>query len=463
MKQTSYLLLRSNRLLRRFPCGICSSRTDTTTSIASGCVPDTIGILNFSKGSDLVGHRRSVRKDFSTLNKSTSSCRFELLQQLRDTPQLFEQIARLHGSELSIQQKLRAEFDGELVAAAMALSEARAKARELLPLGEQLWLTRVALEQSTAWDLAQHKASRFPADANVLDLCSGIGVDSAALLKRGPATSIDLDPAMATACQWNLKLWKRNGVIPADAASQSIISDVHSVDVTGKLIHVDPDRRAGRDRPVKRLEQYCPNLEWMESAIHSAAGGAIKLGPASNFMQKFPGCQIELVSLKGECREATVWFGELAEEQPFRATLLPSGETIAAAPLDAWCEQADEPRSFLFDPDPAIVRAGLTDKLGSLHSMERLDSAEEYLTGDSIPNTGFVRAFEVLGVFPNNLKHLNKFLRTQPSREYEVKCRHLRIDANEVQKKLPRGEGEPKVIFFARVNGRAKIIAAKRA
>ena len=43
------------------------------------------------------------------------------------------------------------------------------------------------------------------------------------------------------------------------------------------------------------------------------AAGAIKVGPASDFGKHFAGpeFEVELISLRGECKEATVWFGEL--------------------------------------------------------------------------------------------------------------------------------------------------------
>ena len=43
--------------------------------------------------------------------------------------------------------------------------------------------------------------------------------------------------------------------------------------------------------------------------------------------------EIELVSVSGECREATVWFGELKGDAPYRATVLPGGESIAGDPM----------------------------------------------------------------------------------------------------------------------------------
>lgn len=380
----------------------------------------------------------------------------DVLQRLRQLPELFETLRNHQGSELSLQQQLRTMHEPAIVTAAISLHETRKRAAGKLPNAEDLWLTRVGLEQSTAWDVAQHKAARFPKDQPVKDLCCGIGVDTAALLSRGPVTAVDISESMQLKCQWNNEIWNPDGQL------DFLVHDVQCHDLTGELIHVDPDRRSGRERAVKRLELYVPGLSWMQKNIQTASGGAIKLGPASNFIGKFPNCEIELVSLNGECREATVWFGSLAGEHSFRATHLPSGESISADPLSAWCPVADSVSDYLFDPDPALVRAGLIDTVGEMNSLHRMDKEDEYLTGELPAASNFLTTYRVESVLPNNFREIKRYLRQHPGRDYEIKCRRLSVDANSMQKKLPRGDGPIRVLFFARLAGKAKVVVTQR-
>ena len=356
---------------------------------------------------------------------------------------------------------MRSRYSAELVRAAMSLTDARQRAEKILPNADELWLTRVGLQQATSWQVAQHKAKRFPRDEDIVDLCSGIGVDTAALLQRGSVTSIDNDAAMSHRCAWNNEVWRAESKNPSTL--HTLVDDARIVNVKGKRLHADPDRRVGREKATKRLEHYTPDLNWMQAVITSAKGGAIKLGPASNFIGKFRDCEIELVSLLGECREATVWFGELAGESTYRATCLPSGETIAGNPLAAWCPSATEVGQFLLDPDPAIVRSGLLDTIGEMHSLRRLDKEEEYMTCDKLPNTSFVTSYLVEACLPNNFRFVKKHLQGDGSRDYEVKCRRIPVNANDVQRRLPRGDGAIRTIFLLRINGRARIVIARRA
>ena len=379
----------------------------------------------------------------------------DILHRLKAVPDLFEAIGRQQEPEMKLQQRLRRTHDADLVRAALMVAAGRRKAEGILDRAEHLWLTAASLEQATHPQVAVHRARRFPSGMPVADWCSGIGVDTAALARRGPVTAGDIDPAMLLCCEWTQEVWGGDDV-------QYRLADARQADVAREWVYADPDRRCGRPRPVRRLEQYCPDLNWMQKVTQSAAGGAIKVGPAANFMQKFPGCEIELVSLEGECREATVWFGEAAGDCPFRATVLPDGETIAGDPLSWRAEIASEPARYLFDPDPAVVRSGLLDAVCDRLKLQRLDDREEYLTGDVPVESALIRPFSVEMVLSGNERDLRRYLRRFPGQYYEVKCRHLSVRANDVCRRLPAGGDEPKVVFFLRIQGRTRIVVARR-
>lgn len=383
-----------------------------------------------------------------------------LIRAVDEAPDLLHRLNQSADHTMNLQQQLRRDYSPDVIQAAMTLIAGRRAAAGLLPGYQELWLTPVSLQQSTALPVARHKASRFPQGEAVHDLCCGIGVDSMALLKRGAVVSVDNSEVLLEFCRRNQQVW---------GTAESHSTELH--DVTeyryGDLVHVDPDRRVHSDRPAKRLEQYVPDLEWMRNlAGRSDCSGAMKLGPASNFLQKFPGCEIELISLDGECREATVWFGDLADRECFRATVLSSGERAAESvcghPLEAWCSQADAIRRYIFDPDPAVVRSGLPDLVGEQLGLSRLDREEEYLTGDDVPDSALVTAFEVVAILPNNPKLLARELKSCAASSYEIKCRHLRIDADVVRRRLPSGDNPPCTIIFARVAGKAKIAICRR-
>jgi len=372
-----------------------------------------------------------------------------LLEQLRAASDLLAAVAACSRPERASQKSLRGRFPDELVRAAVALHEARERAIGRLPHAERLWLTRTGLEQASAWDVAMHKAQRFAGCGDVVDLCCGVGSDAAALSHHAQVTAVDCSPAMVLRATWNAEVLGRPERFSARCG------DVAAEDWAGRFVHADPDRRDGRDRPARWLEHYQPGLDWMWRLIATARGGAIKVGPASDFPGKFPDCEIELVSLGGECREATIWFGELAGA-------VTTGETIAGSPAAVHRRLADTIGVFICDPDPAVVRSGLLNVLAERHGMLRLDAEEEYLTIDQPPATSLVTALAVEAVLPAGIKQLRRHLRQQPAHHYEIKCRRLAIDVEDVRRQLPTGDAAPCVVVFCRIAGRARAVIARR-
>ncbi len=386
-----------------------------------------------------------------TLALPSDECR--VLHALRQTPDILELISGWTDAELGLQAVLRRQYPNDLVRAALSLHELRRGAKGKFTRGDSMWLDRVGLEQSTSETVARHKALRF--EGPVWDLCCGIGGDALALAERCEVTAVDLDPAACLRAGWNAEVY---GV---DSRVKTLCADVASLTEIAGLVHVDPDRRPGSGGRVSRVEDYEPGLPFLKELMTRCRGGAIKVGPASNFGGKFDGVEIELISLAGECKEATIWFGDLAGNVPFRATALPSGETIAGHPLDVSAALAPLGR-YLYDPDPAVVRAGMIDLVAERFGLNRLDGAEEYLTGDSLVASAFVEPFEVLADLPNNERDLRAWLRASGFGQLEIKCRHIPIQADVLRRRLPLPGDQPGVLIFARCDGRARAVAARR-
>lgn len=380
-----------------------------------------------------------------------------LLRTLRASPGLFDAIEQVGSreTEFHLQQRLRSLFPMELVVAALTLRDLRRKgaASQKFSRADRMWLTPTGLEQATAEPVARHKARRF--SGSVSDFCCGIGGDTLALAEQCEVRAVDLDPAMCLRTEWNAEVY---GVAER---VRTVVADVsQAIDGAG-LLHIDPDRRPGGRQRMMRIEDCAPNLDVLRSLMTQFRGGAIKLSPASNFGGKFTNVELELVSLHGECKEATVWFGELAGDQPFRATALPSGETIAADPLSARADIVTS-RAFVFDPDPALVRSGLLDVMAERLQLARLDDAEEYLTGDQPLCSPWLQTFRVLEVLPNNDREVRAACRRHEFGSVEIKCRHLPIEIERVRRKLPLEGSRPGVLLFARVLGKATVIVAER-
>jgi len=383
-----------------------------------------------------------------------ADCR--LLEELRLRPEIFTVVGEVQGSELARQAQLRKAFPDDQVRLALLIHDLRLRAAAKFMRADRMWFDRVGFEQCTAEPVARHKASRFPRETPVWDLCCGIGGDALALAAEHPVIAVDKLPAAMWRTQANAEVY---GV--ADRI-QLFLNDIESCEIpTDGFVHFDPDRRGGQTTRANRLEDYQPGLEFLQQLTLRCRGGAIKVGPASNFGGKFPNAEIELISLHGECKEATVWFGELAGPQPCRATVLPSGETLTGHPLSV-VVPITPLGAYVYDPDPAVVRAGMIDLCAERVGLTRLDAAEEYLTSDALETSPFVTPFRVIAELPNNDRALRHCLRAHSAGKYEIKCRHVRLDVEKLRRQLPEEGSAAVTLMLARLAGKTRWIVAER-
>ncbi|MFN0198046.1 MAG: class I SAM-dependent methyltransferase [Planctomycetaceae bacterium] len=377
----------------------------------------------------------------------------ELLRELRNSPELLDEVEHSVGSEFAAQERLRRRFPVPLVQTAFSLWELRRRAAVKFSRADRMWFDRVGLEQSTSEAIARHVAQRY--SGRIYDFCSGIGGDSLALAERGDVIALDINPAQSLRTQWNAEVY---GVAER---VQPVCMAVEDFTERDGLLRIDPDRRPDSAKRSIRIEEMQPAYEQLLPWMPEFRGGSIKLSPASNFLGKFPGTEIELVSLNGECKEATVWFGELAGHEPFRATVLPANETLAGNPL-AYRTAVSPVSQYIYDPDPAVVRAGLVDLLASKLGLERLDDSEEYLTSSQEVISPFMQTFAVQAVLPNRLPDVRAYFRSHPHHEVEIKCRHLSIDAAKIRRQLELKGDSRCVLLYAKTAGKAHAVIASR-
>ncbi len=348
------------------------------------------------------------------------------------------------------------------VAAAWRLADGRRRGAAKFTRAASMWFEPTALEQATAEPVARHKARRFAGGA-VVDLCCGLGGDTLALANVATqVVAVDLDRGMARRALWNAGV---HGVSDRVAAVRARAESFALP--PGALVHVDPDRRARSTAPrSKALAGYVPGLAFLGELVRSGRGGALKLGPASDFDAHFSapelGVEIELVSLGGECKEATAWFGPLANCRR-RATCLPdgsswtdrdgpTGQPAPVAGIAAW----------VYDPDPALVRSGLLDGFATAHGLSRAGSDLDVLTSPARVDSPFLTAFAVDEVLPLDLKRLRRRVAERRLGPLEIKTRGLDLRPEAVRHLLRPEGSEPATLLLLGGHEPSRAIFARR-
>jgi hypothetical protein len=372
---------------------------------------------------------------------------------------LLAEIALVRSIRPSDITRFRQSAAPAMVSAAIRLSEARNKATAKFEHGQQMWVEPIGIEQATSESVARHKAARFTAPL-VVDLCAGIGGDAIALAVRSEVLAIDLDQGMCRRLRHNASLYQvADRILPVRSRAQTFAIPA------GAWLHLDPDRRTVKARRARSLVDYDPGPEFWKSAAGRVPAGAIKLGPASDFERHFAGSdhEIELISYRGECKEATVWFGELVSCRR-RATRLPENVTWTDSdgPNSPWAPVSSL-GSLIYDPDPALLRAGLLDGFAQAHGLARLADGVDCLTGDRMILSPFVQAFHVLDVSPLDLRQLKRLVTKSEIGTLEIKVRGVDIAPETLRRQLDLSGDRTATLLLVGGTGPARAVLAQRA
>jgi hypothetical protein len=361
-------------------------------------------------------------------------------------------------AELTALQRACPGVSRALAGAALDTALLRLRARRKFSRAEAMYFTREALEQATPEAVGRHHAQRFAGHVRVADLGCGIGGDTLHLAAGSEVTAVDRDPVRMLMARENLDAYGTNArLVLADLASPGTL---RSLGLERQAIFCDPSRReAGRRRFHTRA--YSPSfgdvLAWQEAWPARPMG--VKLSPGVD-LRELPqtACEVEFISLAGELKEAMLWMGPLVSA-PRRATLLPQGASLAAdssegAPLR-------EPRTVLYEPDPAVMRAGLVGELARQLEAAQIDPDIAYLTADDVKATPFARAFAIEAVMPFGLKALREWLRARGVGRVVIKKRGSPLEPEELQRVLRlRGDAQ-RTIFLTHVRGEPYVLVGE--
>ncbi|MCB0122238.1 MAG: methyltransferase domain-containing protein [Caldilineaceae bacterium] len=396
------------------------------------------------------------------INETTIS--FLLTPAARSAAAALGEMALPEEQTFAILQQLRRDFDPSEAGALLALARLRQKAMTKFPDAAKLFLTAEALEQATAWPIAQKRAAWIAThapDGPILDLGCGIGGDLLALAAQRPVIGIEIDPVRLQCARANvdaLGLTERVQLIEADWPAL-----LHA----GKLpdaaaAFADPARRVD-GRRIFSLYQVQPPLPALLALQQQIAALGIKVMPGVDDAELPAGCSVEFISHEGVCKEAVLWFGPLTTDQRRASVHTASG----------WITLADDGNApplgdlrvglFLHEPDPAVIRAGAFAPLCEQLSAWLFDAQIAYLVSAVQQTSPLVQTFAVREVHDFSLRRLNQRLEALGVGAVELKKRGFPTEPESLRPRLKlQLGGRPLVVIFTRRGDQRLMILADR-
>ncbi|MEE2568145.1 class I SAM-dependent methyltransferase [Pseudarthrobacter sp. J64] len=348
-----------------------------------------------------------------------------------------------------LNQRLRkAGHSPELVSAVLTQSRLRTKAEAKFgEFAREMLFTQAGLEQATRLNVAARHAERFARAGvkHVADLGCGLGADSLALASMDiSVTAVERDEVTAACATVNLLPFPHATVVHGDAESVPLEG------VDG--VWLDPARRSTSTSGTTRIwdpEAFSPPLSFVESIAASGKAVGVKFGPGMPHESIPAGCEAQWVSVNGDVTEVALWFNALQRPGVRRSALVigPQGAAEMSSGQDFGEGPAPEigPASgYLYEPDGAVIRAGLVADVALELDGHLLDEHIAYICAPELRDTPFARAYRVLDVMPFNVKALKQWVKANNIGVLDIKKRGISTTPEELRKQLFQGSTSKK-------------------
>jgi hypothetical protein len=394
-----------------------------------------------------------------------------------------------------------------LVSAALTQARLRAAARTKFgPFADGMLFTPAGLEQTTRLSVAAWHARRYVAAGieRVADLGCGIGADSMALATFDrEVLAVERDELTAAVATMNLRHWPEVTIRCADATT----TDLSGV----KGAFLDPARRTASGRRVLDPRHGSPPLSFVEQLARRLPAVGMKTAPGIGHQLIPDGAEAQWVSVGGEVVEAGLWFGLLARDGVRRAALVlpdgapsasdrpgPHGTTGAAgttsgepatdgdrgpssvadqtrgdqarseeaAPVEVTDVGMPVPQvgalgSVLYEPDGAVIRAGLVGQVAGLVGGRLVDRTIAYVTADRVVRTPLATAYAVEDSFGFQLKRLRTWAHDRGIGRLTIKKRGTAVEPEQLRQQLRLTGSEEATIVLTRIAGRQSVIVVR--
>jgi SAM-dependent methyltransferase len=286
----------------------------------------------------------------------------------------------------------------------------------------------------------------------VLDLGCGIGGDLVALARAGlTVAGVDRDELRVAVARANLDALGLGGAVQ--------VASAEDVDVSGfGVVFADPARRTDRGR-VFDVDGWSPPWDFVTALL--ARPSCVKVAPGIPHSLLPAGVEAEWVSDEGDVKEAALWSPQLAAARR-RATVIKGGGLVSLTDEDDPGPTAVRAVGrCLYEPDGAVIRAGLVTAVAAGVNGGLIDEHIAYVTSDEAFSTPLARSYEVLEELPYREKPLRAALRSRGVGRLTIKKRGVEVVPEELRKRLSlRGEQEATIVM-TRVAGKGTCLLVR--
>ena len=323
---------------------------------------------------------------------------------------------------------------------------------------------RLSMEQCSSEKTALYKKQliqRILSDEmeDMVDLTGGFGIDFsylAPLFRK--AIYIERQEDLCQIARHNFNLMGLHHAEIRNSKAEDELRDINNV----SLMFADPARRDNVGRKVVLLEDCQPNvISLQEELLNRSKIIMLKLSPMLDIQQALRQLndvrEVHVVSVDGECRELLLVMHH--KELPLRYFCVNIASTTQEVvvtgtwPKPVFCEQ---PRTFLYEPNASILKAGVQDALCEQFKVEKLHPFSHLFTSDELVRDFPGRVFRIVGKSDFSKQGLRNLL--TGIKQANLTLRNFPATVQELRKKLKLSEGGHVYLFATTLNDESHVL-----
>lgn len=333
-----------------------------------------------------------------------------------------------------------------------------------------LYPPHLSMEQCSSEVTARYKVSVVSGYdgpcQSLVDLTGGFGIDFSFLAPHfRQATYVERQEVLCEVARHNFPLLDLEAARVIHTDGVDYLRQMEPVD----WLYLDPARRDAHGGKTVAISDCEPDVVALEPLLLEKAGRVlVKLSPMLDLMQALHTLKhvvaAHVVSAAGECKELLLVLARdealLAEDVPIHCVNLPgTADAVIFTRREeqtASCLYADMPRTYLYEPNASLLKAGAFRCLSYIYKVEKLHASSHLYTSDEALSVFPGRMFRIDGWCGFGKREVKDLL--GDVRKANLTVRNFPATVAELRKRIKLAEGGDVYLFATTLNDGRKIL-----
>lgn len=345
----------------------------------------------------------------------------------------------------------------------------KSKLKEYIDNSFFLFPDALSGEQASHGSVARFHSSLTDNATTLLDMTSGLGIDSMEFAKKGlHVTAIDIEPGRSSILSHNAT---NLGLENIHVINEDSMEFLKNTDRKFDIIFVDPSRRGENSRRVYGLKDCVPdvyqNIELLKRKANKILIKASPMLDISQTLRDFSEISaLRVIGVKGECKEVLIEIiPSISVSYPLieALNLDTEGNIISSFTNDPSLIRQTNPISYLksddireglylLEPSAMVMKTAPWQKICEQFSAKKFSESSHLFLTDTYPDD-----------FPGRISFIKKII-TKKDRKSLVGLpavcisRNYPLSSDSLRKELKLKEGEDNFIYASKIGNKPLII-----